>query len=128
MFKQWKNIRLRPLLSHLIVTLAYPAARAFASGGNRLQIFTDALTIIALVLVIGGVAYSAILHGDFDVSAFVFRRGYRVFRRGFGNENTPDFAAFKAERDRENKEAFNYPLFLGIAYLLISALIAYILL
>lgn len=121
MFKKLKNIRLRPMISHLIVTLAYPAVRAATADSNRLQLFTDAMTITALVLVIGGVVYSSILHGDYDISRFVFDRGAR-------KEKKESFAAFKQNQKQKRAEAFNYPLFLGIVYLLAAAFIVYVIL
>ena len=44
-----KKIKIRTLISHLIITLAYPVLRATTADGKRLLIFTDALTVIALV-------------------------------------------------------------------------------
>ena len=121
MFKKLKNIRLQPLLSHLIVTLAYPAVRAAAAQQNRLQVFTDAVTIISLILLVGGVIYSMVLHGDYDITGYVFNRGY-------GKEKKKDFDAYKADQKERRAEAFNYPLFLGIVYLIASAAVAYLVL
>ena len=46
-----KKIKIRTLISHLIITLAYPVLRATTADGKRLLIFTDALTVIALPVV-----------------------------------------------------------------------------
>ena len=119
MFKRLKNIRLRGLLPHLIVTLAYPAVKAYMSESHRLLIFTDSMTIIAAVLIIGGIIYSAFLHGDFDISAFVIRRGIR-------KDAQQSFQEYKAEKEEKREEAFNYPLFLGIIYLAAAAVIAWV--
>ncbi len=122
MFKKLKRIKLRPLLTHMIITLAYPAVKAYVSDGRRLLIFTDAMTIIAMVLLIVGVLYSTVLHGDFDISGFVFKRGLRQFR----NQEPPQsFETYMAEKKEKREEAFNYPLFLGVVYLAVSAIIAY---
>ncbi len=119
MFKRLKNIRLRGLLSHMIVTLAYPAVKAYMSESHRLLVFTDSMPIIAAVLVVGGIIYSAFLHGDFDISAFVIRRGIR-------RDAPQDFRSYKAEKEEKREEAFNYPLFLGIIYLAAAAVIAWV--
>ena len=55
-------------MTHVIITLGYPAARAFIAEQNKLQLFTDAMTITGMVLIIGGLIYSFVLHGDFPKS------------------------------------------------------------
>ena len=50
--KLLKKINPRVLLTHVIITLGYPAARAFTAEINRLQLFTDAMTIIAMAAVL----------------------------------------------------------------------------
>ena len=64
-------------MTHFIITLGYPAARAFIAEQNKLQLFTDAMTIIAMAMIIGGIVYALVLRGDFDISAFVMRRGMK---------------------------------------------------
>lgn len=122
MLKRLKNIRLRPMLSHIIITLAYPVVRAVTASHNRLQLFTDAMTIIALVLIIGGVVYSSVLHGDYDISGYVLNRGMGKRKK------TQDYGAYREDRKKKQEESFNYPLFLGIVYLLVSVFIAYLIL
>ena len=75
MKKLLKKINPRVLLTHVIITLGYPAARAFTAEINRLQLFTDAMTIIAMALIVGGIIYGFVLRGDLDISGFVMRRG-----------------------------------------------------
>ena len=106
------------MISHIIVTLGYPAVKAFISKSKNLLIFTDALAIVAIVLLIGGILYAMVLHGDFDISGFVFKRGQR-------EEVKQSFAEYMNEIKERRKESFNYPLFLSIVYLMIAALIAY---
>ncbi len=119
--KRFHNIKPRLLITQLIVTLIYPVAKAAISEYNRLLIFTDALTIIALVLLIAGVVYSLYLHGDFDISSFVLKRGMR-------NEEKKDFRAYMDDKKREREESFNYPLFLAALYFAVSIIIAYLIL
>lgn len=131
MIKKLKNIRPSLLLVHMIITLGYPAAKAFTAAGNRLLIFTDAMTVIGLILVILGVVYSMVLHGDFDLSSFFLQRGVksltsRLFSgRAAEAEPKKDITEFMQDAREAREESFNYPLFLGIVYLLAAAVIAY---
>ena len=118
MIERFKNINPRVLMTHIIITLGYPAARAFIAERNKLQLFTDAMTIIAMVMIIGGIVYALVLRGDFDISAFVMRRGMK-------RDDMQNFQKYKDDRIKKRKAAFNYPLFLGILYLIVSAVIAY---
>ena len=137
MLKRFKNINIRVLISHLIVTLAYPAVRAAAAQQNRLQVFTDAVTvkayvsessrllvftdavtIIAYILIIGGIVYSLYLHGDFDISGFFLKRGVK-------SDDNKNFDAYMTDRKEKREAAFNYPLFLGIVYLIAAVVISY---
>ena len=114
-----KNIKLRLLLSHIIITLTYPVLKALISEHNQLLIFTDAITIIAVILLLGGVVYGMVLHGDFDISGFYLKRG--VSKDGESNS----FRDYLADILERREESFNYPLFLGFIYLASAALIAY---
>ena len=118
MFNKLKRIRLRPLLSHIVITLCYPVVRAATTPQNRLLVFTDAITIIALVLIIGGVVYSTILHGDYDISGFLLNRGI------VKDEEKTDYKTYKKDQKKKREELFNYPLFLGIVYLVAAGVIA----
>ena len=117
MLKRMRNIKPRILLSHLLITLAYPCARSLTAGEKRLLIFTDALTVTAAVMLIGGVFYSLYLSGHYDITGFVFKRARR------GEEQT--FDAYMADRNEKKADAFNYPLFLALVYLAVSAVLAY---
>ncbi len=130
MFKKFKNIQPGVLLSHVIITLAYPAVKAFLSPNRRLLIFTDAMTIVALVLVILGIVYTMVLHGDFDIGSYFLQRGGRSLARFFtrsGKEEASqkDLAAFLRDAREKREEAFNYPLFLGVVYLIAAGVLAY---
>ena len=131
MFKKLKKIRPLPLIAHLIVTLAYPAVRAFTAPENRLLGFANALTIIGLILVVVGVIYSMNLHGDFDITRYYLQRGMRSTFRFYTpkREELLDSKEGPAEFLNDLKEkranAFNYPLFLGILYVLASVVLVY---
>ena len=117
-FSSFRHIDPRVLSSHMIITLAYPAAKAVTSEMNKLQVFTDALTIIALILLIGGVIYSLVLHGDFDIAGF-------VMKRGIGGNDMNNYDKYRRKLKENRAEAFNYPLFLAVVYLIVCAVIAY---
>lgn len=118
MLKRFKNIRWKTLLIYVIISLAYPVARAVTASYNRLQIFSDILTIFAMVLLILGILYALVLKGDFDVTGFVFKRGAK-------KDMTQSFEDYKKNKDEEREAAFNYPLFLGVLYFAVSVIIAY---
>ena len=118
MFKRFKNLRPGPLITQILITVAYPAAKAYMAEEKRLLVFTDTLTIIALMLLIGGVIYALVLKGDFDISGFVMKRGFR-------RDPTESYQVYKTNRDERREAAFNYPLFLGVCYLLLCAVLAY---
>ena len=116
--KHLKKIKLRLLLVHLTVSFIYPVAKAAISDYNRLLIFTDSLTIVALLLLIGGIVYSFYLRGDFDISGYLMKRG---MQRG----PLQSFQNYLAGREEKREESFNYPLFLGIAYLVAALILSY---
>ena len=110
------------MISHLIITLAYPAVRGITAGSSGLTVFPDALTITGLVLIIGGIVYSFVLLGDFDISSFTVRRGIKHT----DPEKPLDFTKYERDRREERERTFNYPLFLGIVYLIVAAVLAYL--
>ena len=115
----FKRIRLRPLMVHLIVTLLYPVFKVVTAQSNRLLIFTDIITVIGLVMVAGGVLYALVLHGDFDISAFLMKRGMQ-------KEPKQSFRAYLMDVYEKREEAFNYPLFIGLLYLAAALLLSYL--
>ena len=131
MFRKLKNIRPGPLITHLIVTLAYPAVRAFTAPEDRLLRFANAVTIVGLILLVVGVVYSMNLHGDFDISRYYIQRGMRsTFRfytpkRGEMLDSKEGPAEFLNDLKEKRANAFNYPLFLGIIYVLVSVVLVY---
>ena len=118
MFRRFKNIKIKWLIVHLIITLAYPAARGITAPRNGLQMFTDAMTVIGALLIVLGVFYTFYLKGDFDRSAYIFKRG---FERGI----VKPYEAYVQDNQEKREESFNYPLFLGVIYIAASVVIAY---
>ena len=130
MLKKLKNIKPKPLIAHLIVTLAYPAVKAFTAADRKLLTFTNAVTIVGLILLVVGVIYSMNLHGDFDISRYYLQRGLRSFRfyaprqkETLDTNQNP--AEFLNDLKEKRADAFNYPLFLGILYVIVSVVVVY---
>ena len=114
---KFSHIKLRPLIIHLIVTLIYPVFRAVTAERNGLLVFTDAITIIGLVMIAGGVIYALFLHGDFDISGFLLKRGVQ-------KEPKQSYWDYLYEVYEKREEAFNYPLFVGLLYLAAAAILS----
>ena len=117
-FGSFKNIKWRTLLIFVPLSLAYPVAKALISSANRWMIFSDALLIISLILLATGVLFTFTRFGDYDITRFVFSRGT--------NKNTKSFRDFKKDREDQRSETFNYPLFFGLIYFLLSFAIAFL--
>ncbi|MBQ1685210.1 MAG: DUF3899 domain-containing protein [Clostridia bacterium] len=131
--KKLKNIKPGPLITHLVITLAYPAVKAFTVERNGLVAFTDSLTIVGLIMLVVGIVYAMNLHGDFDISRYYLQRGVRSFRlfaprQTEGVKQDQDPADFLRYCKEKRANAFNYPLFLGILYVLASVVIAFVIL
>lgn len=99
-------------------TLAYPIGKALISSYNRLMIFTDALFIISLILLVLGVLFTFTRFGDFDITRYVFQRGF--------GKDAKTFKDFKQDREDFRAETFNYPLFFGLVYILLSIFITFV--
>ena len=121
MLKRFKNLKAKTLLIHLVVTLGYPAVKTIITEENRLLVFCDVLTIIGGLLLVAGTVYSLALHGDFDLAGFAMKRGVR-------SEQKQTYDTYKKNQKQKREDSFNYPLFLGIIYIAVSAFIAYVLL
>lgn len=127
MLKKFKNIKPGTLITHVIITLAYPAAKCFRAERSRLLVFTDILTIVALILLIAGIVYGMSLRGYFDTTGYFVQRGFRSFSRTGGlqlkqDQSLDDYLRQSRER---REDAFNYPLFLGLVYLLAAGILAF---
>ena len=121
MFKRFKNIKVNVLIPYLVITLAYPLYKALSSENLKLHVLSDVLFIFGLILCLIGVGYNFYLKGDFDITSF-------VFRKGTDKNMNKTFAAFSEDSKEKRENSFNYPLFLGILYILVSAFIGYVLL
>ena len=121
LLKRFKNIKIKVLLIHVMITLMYPVAKTAISSYNKLLIFTDTMTYMGLLLLIGGVFYALYLKGDFDVSGFFLKRSTQ-------KEPKQSYYEYMEETIIKREEAFNYPLFLGLVYLAAAILIAYVIL
>lgn len=116
MFKRFKNIKLSTLIVNVLVSITYPIIKVCISEYNRLLIFTDTTTIIAFVMIILGILFRLYQKGDFDRTAYIANRS--IYK------NTKKEDSFLADAEKEREESFNYPLFIGICYLIICIIIS----
>ena len=107
-----KNIKIGTLLISILVFLIYPIARAIKSP-NHLLAFSDSTLIIGAIAIIIGVFNSAVLHGDYDIAS------YMAHKRKFV-ESDIDYQTYYAQRKEKRKDSFNYPLFIGIIFIILS--------
>ena len=112
---KFKNIKIRELITALTVSLLYPVARAVTSK-NPLVAFSDSSLIIALIGIIIGVFTWGVLRGDYDVASFIANR------RKYANEVS--FSEYEIRQKEKRKDSFNYPLFIGILFLILSFITA----
>ena len=115
-FMKFKNFKLINAITVSSFMLCYPLLKALTSDGNKLVIFLDALTIISLTMMIAGVFYFLYLKGDFDMSNYFIRRPV--------SKDNLTYEEYHQKRENKRKDSFNYPLFLGIFYLVVSYLAA----
>ena len=121
MLKRFKSLKAKVLFPHCIITLGYPAVKALMTEEHRLLAFCDALTIVGGLLLVIGMIYSLTLQGDFNIAGFAMKRDAHS-----GQKQTYD--AYRKDQKQKREDAFNYPLFLGFVYIVVSAFIAYVLL
>jgi len=115
--KRFRNIKPAPLITNVLITVAYPLARAIRAEGNKLTVFLDALTIISFILMILGVFYHLYLKGDFDRVQYAMRpMQFRVQK---------PFDAYQEDVKEDHEKGFNYPLWLGLVYFFGSAIVGF---
>ena len=122
---KFRNLKIKDLIPNLIVSLAYPLIRIFRVPANRLLAFTDALTIISLILLVLGIINYLHMKGDFDRAQYMFSlRPLWVFSR----RAPKPYDEFAKDKAVDHANEFNYPLFLGLIYLVISIFLSYVIL
>lgn len=114
-----KNIRPVKLLITFLIAMIWPAVCWLRAEDRKLLAVTDAMTVVGLILILTGILYIAVRHGDFDVTEYNLMR-YRARKQPV----IKSFEAFKADREAEREGSFNYPLLMGILMLIISFVIA----
>jgi hypothetical protein len=117
--KYFKNIKLSALIPHMLVTLIYPVIKTVTASGDKLLAFLDTLTVLSLFYLIFGVLYHLNLKGDFDRVQYTFHRSF--------NRTLNTFDVFRENKCAERETAFNYPLWLGLFYIAVCRIIAFIL-
>ena len=116
--RDFKNINPRTMAIAVPATLLYPVIRAIIADKNKLMFFSDALVIMSLVLILIGIFFSFYKKGDFDITKFLAKRAT--------DKNAKSFSEYKKDQEAERASVFNYPLFFGIVYLIVSVITAYI--
>ena len=111
----FKNLKIKTLLTNLLICLAYPLIKAYVST-NKLLIFSDTCVIIAFLCLLFGVINSLILHGDYDVASYIMQRTI--------NKSNQNYDNYKKDKEEKRKDSFNYPLLCGFILIMISYLSA----
>lgn len=119
MKRRFKNIKVPTLAAHFLITLGYPVMKGLTAEGKGLLVFTDVLTIMAGLLLIVGIFYALYQKGDFDRSAYRLQQGVR---RG---ETPQSMESFLEDRQEKRENSFNYPLFVGLVYVVVALILAY---
>lgn len=117
--KRFRNIKFGPLVTHILISLLYPAfaaLRASRAGSDALLAFLDSVTIISFFLLLFGVVYRLALKGDFDRIQFAWFRAV--------GQNRKPFDAYEEDKKEERLQSFNYLLFLGLVYLIGSIVLS----
>ena len=117
-FGSFKSIKPLTIAVALPISLAYPIIKSVVTSSNKLVVFSDSLFITSLILIALGVISVFIRFGDFDITGYVFRRGVK--------KDVKSFREYKKDKEDERKETFNYPLFFGLVFLLVSGLVAFL--
>ena len=112
---RFQGFRLKRFSAYFTAALIYPVY-ALTTSENGLLKCIDALTVTGLVFLILAVVYSLVAHGDFDISAYVTRRGLKKGK-------VESFDAYKEDQKEKRKNSVNYPFFTGALLLLAAALL-----
>ena len=107
-----KNIKPTNVIIISMFVLTYPILKALTSSSRKLLVFLDSLTITSLMMLAAGVIYHLYLKGDFDSFRYVLVRN--VARKDV------TYDTYLANLEEKRKDSFNYPLFLGLFYLVAS--------
>ena len=112
----FRDFRLRPFLTYLISASLYPLYAYLSAESHALLKLIDALTITGLVFLIIGIILSLVYHGDFDITEY-------VAKRSLSKGNIKSFEAFSSDKKEGTAGKFNYPLFLGLIMIVVSAIL-----
>jgi len=114
----FQGFKISHFIPNLIISTAFPVVFTIGSAVNeRLLNFINALTIVGLVLIIFGVVYHLYRKGDFDITQYILNRSM--------NKNAKPYDAYMEDKEEKRKETFNYPLLIGILFLIVSIIVAY---
>lgn len=108
----FKNFKISHFLPNFIVSMFYPLLRLVTGGEKGPIACLDAMTVLGLMGVLIGIINNLYLHGDFDIT--------RYFMLQKLNKSKVPFDKFIADERAKEKGSFNYPLLIGLLFLVIS--------
>ncbi len=111
----FRSFRFRQFLYYLLPSLFYPVY-VWITAENKLLKFIDALTVTGFVFLIIGIIYSLLSHGDFDIMEY-------VAKRSLYKGDVKPFEAFKADKNENRKDSFNYPFCVCILLFLTAGIL-----
>lgn len=114
-----RNVKIKRLITILVIAFLYPFYRYISSDNDQLLDFINAVTIIGIVFLVFGVFNILVMHGDFDITEYVAKRA--LFRKA-----TKPYKAFKEDKKEEREGRFNYPLLTGIIMVAAAAILTLI--
>ena len=113
-----KKMNTKIMIYYTLISMLYPLLRFFMKGMNMVA-FSDSCLIMAALFLLWGIVYSLVLHGDFDITAYIAKRSILKQR----NES---FTEYLQEQKEKREDKFNYPLYNGLILLLIALISAYL--
>ena len=121
MLRKINRIHPRVFLTYVVISLVIPVIRMVIADHGKLQVFTNTLTIIGLVLIIAGLFYGMDTRGEYDLHGW---SRWTIYLRK-NKDGTQRVQEFKDAMTERKNAYFNYPLFLGVLYLIVSGVIAF---
>lgn len=113
-----KKINIKIMIYYSLISLLYPLLRFFMKGLSIVA-FSDSCFILAVLFLLWGIVYSLVLHGDFDITAY-------IAKRSFLKQRNESFEEYLQEQKEKREDKFNYPLYNGLFLLVIALISAYL--
>lgn len=116
--KSLKNIKPLTLLIYIVITMIIPVTRTLLAEEQKLLVFTNTITLVALPLLLSGFYYHSYLDNETNVGNFIVRNGLAPHSR------EKSYKVYRESLREQQAHAFNYSLFLGVIYMILAAVIA----